>query len=118
MPREFDCPAPYCDDWAPIADLSGRLERRDRGTTSDGATRGLFAGPPTVLCSRHGIGIGLAGAIAMTRYIEGMLYGVTPLDSLTYVAVVGLFAAVTSIASYVPARRATRIDPMTALRYE
>jgi putative ABC transport system permease protein len=65
-----------------------------------------------------GIGIGLTGAIALTRYMEGMLYEVTPLDPLTYVAVVALFAAVTSIASYVPARRATRIDPMTALRYE
>ena len=65
-----------------------------------------------------GIGIGLAGAIALTRYIEGMLYSVTPLDPLTYVAVVVLFAAVTSLASYVPARRATRIDPITALRYE
>ena len=65
-----------------------------------------------------GIGIGLAGAIALTRYIKGMLYGVTPLDPLTYAAVVVLFAAVTSIASYVPARQATRIDPMTALRDE
>jgi putative ABC transport system permease protein len=65
-----------------------------------------------------GIGIGLAGAIALTRYIEGMLYGVTPLDPLTYVAVVAVFVAVTSLASYVPARRATRIDPMRALRYE
>jgi putative ABC transport system permease protein len=65
-----------------------------------------------------GIGVGLAGAIALTRYIEGMLYGVTPLDPLTYVAVAALFAAVTSIASYLPARRATRIDPMVALRYE
>ncbi|HLG59174.1 MAG TPA: ABC transporter permease [Vicinamibacterales bacterium] len=65
-----------------------------------------------------GIGIGLAGAMALTRYIEGMLYDVTPLDPLTYVAVVALFTAVTSIASYVPARRATRIDPTTALRYE
>jgi putative ABC transport system permease protein len=65
-----------------------------------------------------GIGIGLAGAIALTRYIEGMLYGVKPLDPVTYVAVVALFVAVTSLASYLPARRATRIDPMTALRYE
>jgi putative ABC transport system permease protein len=65
-----------------------------------------------------GISIGLAGAMALTRYIEGMLYDVTPLDPLTYVAVVALFAAVTSIACYLPARRATRIDPMTALRYE
>jgi putative ABC transport system permease protein len=65
-----------------------------------------------------GIGVGLAGAIAVTRYMEGMLYQVTPLDPLTYVAVVVLFAAVASVAAYVPARRATRIDPMTALRYE
>jgi putative ABC transport system permease protein len=60
----------------------------------------------------------LSGAIALTRYIEGMLYDVTPLDPLTYVAVVALFAAVTSIASYLPARRATKIDPLRALRYE
>ena len=65
-----------------------------------------------------GIGIGLGGAVALTRYIAGMLYGVTPLDPWTYVAVVALFAAVTSLASYLPARRATRIDPMAALRYE
>lgn len=65
-----------------------------------------------------GIVIGLAGAIALRRSVEGMLYGVTPLDPLTYVAVVVLFVAVTSLASYVPARRATRIDPITALRYE
>ena len=65
-----------------------------------------------------GIGIGLAGAIALRRSLEGMLYDVTPLDPLTYVAVVAVFAAVTLVASYLPARRATRIDPMTALRYE
>jgi predicted permease len=71
-----------------------------------------------LLLTGIGIGIGLAGAIALTRYLEGMLYGVTPLDPLTYVATVALFAAVASIASFLPARRATRIDPMTALRYE
>jgi putative ABC transport system permease protein len=65
-----------------------------------------------------GIGIGLAAAIALTRYIEGMLYGVTPLDPLTYIATVALFAAVASIASYLPARRATRIDPIMALKYD
>jgi putative ABC transport system permease protein len=71
-----------------------------------------------LLLTSIGIGIGLAGAIALTRYIEGMLFDVKPLDPLTYVAVVALFAAVTSIASFVPARRATKIDPLTALRYE
>ncbi len=65
-----------------------------------------------------GIGIGLFGAIALIRYLEGMLYGVQPLDPMTYGSVAALFAAVTAIASYLPARRATRIDPMTALRCE
>jgi putative ABC transport system permease protein len=71
-----------------------------------------------LLLTTIGIGLGLAGAIALRQYVEGMLYGVTPLDPLTYVTVVALFVAVTSLASYVPARRATRIDPITALRYE
>lgn len=71
-----------------------------------------------LLLTSIGIGIGLAGAIALTRYIEGMLYDVTPLDPLAYVAAVALFAAVASFASFLPARRATRIDPMTMLRDE
>jgi putative ABC transport system permease protein len=96
-------------------------------TREFGVRTALGAGSRDVLAMvlRHGlgltgigIGIGLAGAIALTRYLEGMLYGVTPLDPLTYLAVVILFAAITSMASYVPARRATRIDPTTALRYE
>jgi ABC-type antimicrobial peptide transport system permease subunit len=65
-----------------------------------------------------GIGIGVLVAIGVTRFIEGMLYGVTPLDPATYAAVGALFVAVTLLAAYLPARRATRIDPMMALRYE
>jgi putative ABC transport system permease protein len=65
-----------------------------------------------------GIGVGVLVATGVTRFIEGMLYDVTPLDPTTYVAVAALFVAVTSVASYLPARRATRIDPMAALRYE
>ena len=65
-----------------------------------------------------GIGIGVLVATGVTRLIEGMLYGVTPLDLTTYVAVGALFVAVTSLASYLPARRATRIDPIAALRCE
>ncbi len=71
-----------------------------------------------LLLTGIGIGVGLLAATALTRYIEGMLYDVKPLDPTTYVAVAAVFAAVTSIASYLPARRATRIDPMAALRYE
>jgi putative ABC transport system permease protein len=71
-----------------------------------------------LLLTGIGIGIGLVGAVALTRSVEGMLYDVHPLDPPTYVAVAVLFTVVTSIASYLPARRATRIDPMMALRYE
>jgi putative ABC transport system permease protein len=71
-----------------------------------------------LLLTGIGISIGLFGAIALTQYLEGMLYGVQPLDPTTYGSVVALFTAVTFIASYLPARRATRIDPMTALRYD
>jgi putative ABC transport system permease protein len=65
-----------------------------------------------------GIGLGLIGASAITRALQGMLFGVTPLDPVTFLGVAALFALVTTIASYVPARRATRVDPMAALREE
>jgi predicted permease len=67
-----------------------------------------------------GIGIvaGLAGAFAVTRYLSSLLFGITPLDPATFVAVALVFAAVALLASYVPARRATSVDPLVALRSE
>ena len=65
-----------------------------------------------------GIVIGVIGAAALSRYLEGLLYGLTPLDPATFVAVIAAFAAVAALASYVPARRATRVDPVVALRTE
>jgi ABC-type antimicrobial peptide transport system permease subunit len=65
-----------------------------------------------------GIVLGIAGAAALVRYLEGMLYGLTPLDPATWIGVAVLFAIVAAIAAYIPARRATAIDPLHALRAE
>ena len=65
-----------------------------------------------------GIAIGLAGAAAGTRLLQGMLFGITPLDPQTFAAVSVLFGLVAAVASYLPARRATGVDPMVALRTE
>ena len=65
-----------------------------------------------------GIALGLGGAVATTRLLQGMLFGITPLDPLTFAAVSLLFGLVATLASYLPARRATTVDPMIALRSE
>lgn len=65
-----------------------------------------------------GVAAGLAGALALTRLMSGLLYGTRPTDPATFVAVVLLLSAVAAAASYVPARRAARVDPVVALRYE
>ena len=62
--------------------------------------------------------IGLGGAFVLTRLMQTLLFGITTTDPLTYSSVVGLLVVVAFFACYIPARRATKVDPLVALRYE
>ena len=86
-----------------------------------GARRGQVM---TVVLSRSamviviGLVVGCAGALLLTRYLEGMLFGLSPFDTTTFVGVGFLFGGVATIATWAPARRALSVDPVVALRHD
>jgi len=98
-----------------------------RRTAEIGVRMALGAEAETIrrLVLRRGMGlfaagllVGLGGATVLARFLDSMLYGVTSLDPATYVSAAVLFSLIVTFACLVPARRATRVDPMVALRCE
>jgi predicted permease len=79
--------------------------------------RQLILGQGMILAS-IGLAIGLATVFILARFLTSMLYGVSPTDPITFITITFLLAAVALVACYIPARRATRVDPMVALREE
>ncbi len=78
---------------------------------------GLVLGQSTVIIL-VGVILGVAGAAVVTRYFGELLFGLTPLDPATFISVTVLFASIATMAAFVPACRATRVDPLIALRFE
>ncbi|MGH9144399.1 MAG: FtsX-like permease family protein, partial [Vicinamibacterales bacterium] len=108
--------------------LYGVLSTIVRQRTAEIGMRMVFGAPRSSILnlvvseglklSAAGIAIGLAGAFVVTRVTASMLVGVSPTDPITFIAIVVLFAAIAMAASWIPARRASRLDPIAALREE
>jgi putative ABC transport system permease protein len=86
------------------------------GAPGGAVVRTVLAGSLRTVAA--GLAVGLLGALALTRLLRGLLYGVSPIDPVIFSAVAALLALVAVVATLIPARRATRVDPMVALRNE
>jgi ABC-type antimicrobial peptide transport system permease subunit len=104
--------------------LSGSVAERTREIgvrTALGASRATIVAlvlRQGLTLTALGVAIGVAGAVAATQALVAMLFGVSPLDPVTYLGVIALLAAVALLACSVPAWRAARVDPASALRAE
>jgi len=108
--------------------LYGVLSTIVRQRTAEIGMRMVFGAPRSSILnlvvgeglklSAVGIVLGLSGAFAITRVIASLLVGVNPTDPVTFAAIVALFGIVAVTASWIPARRASRLDPMAAIREE
>jgi putative ABC transport system permease protein len=72
----------------------------------------------SLLLTAVGVVLGIGGALGVTRYLDNMLFGLTPFDPTTFIAVLLMFGSVATLAAFVPARLATTVDPLVALRRE
>jgi putative ABC transport system permease protein len=106
--------------------LYGVLAGIVRQKTSEIGVRMAFGAPTNAIFREFigrglrlavvGVGVGLAGAVGLTRWMSSLLVGVSPTDPLTYVTIAGLFVGIAAFACWVPARRAARLNPIVALR--
>jgi ABC-type antimicrobial peptide transport system permease subunit len=81
------------------------------------SVRGMILGQ-TLKLTLIGVGLGLVGAFVLARFLASLLFGVGTYDPVTFFGVALLLVGVALAASYIPARRAMRVDPIVALRYE
>jgi putative ABC transport system permease protein len=100
-----------------VASRRRELAIRSAVGAQQGDIRNLVLGEGFQLIA-GGIVAGVAAAVVLSRVLRSFLYGVEPNDPVTLVAVGALFAAVALLACWVPTRRATKVDPLEALRYE
>lgn len=126
MPWRSGCSRRSRSYWQPSASTEWWLSRWNGAYTKWASAWPSGLSPPILfLVLREGltlgvlgVSLGVAGALVVSRILGSMLYGTGVADPITYSAVSGMFLAIAMAASYVPARRAARLDPMAALRWE